>query len=268
MLEFTPGKVRGGEYRFSIGTAGSTSLVLQTILLPLLFAAEPSRLILEGGTHNPHAPSFEFLDRAYLPQLARMGADIKARLLQTGFYPAGGGRIEVMVQPQSHLTQLHLRERGELRRKHAEALVVNLPASIGERELAAVAHYLKWPTDELKLLSDQRAPGPGNVLTICLEFADMTQILVGFGEQGVSAESIGTRQAKLAARLLASSAIVDPYLSDQLLLPMALAGGGSMRTLSLTTHARTNIDVIRRFLPLAISVVEDGSGVDIVTIGP
>jgi RNA 3'-terminal phosphate cyclase (ATP) len=255
-LEFTPGKVRGGDYRFSIGTAGSTSLVLQTVLLPLLTAKEPSRVILEGGTHNPHAPSFEFLDRAFLPLLARMGAEIQAKLVRPGFYPAGGGCVEVTVQPQAVLMPLHLRDRGELRRGHAEALVVNLPASIGERELAAVASRLKWSPEQMKLLSDQRAPGPGNVLTIYLEFADMTQIVVGFGEQGVSAESVATRQAKVAARLLASSVTVDPCLSDQLLMPMALAGGGSFTALSMTTHARTNIDVIRQFLPIPILVDE------------
>lgn len=267
MLEFTPGKVRGGDYRFSIGTAGSTSLVLQTVLLPLLMATESSRLTLEGGTHNPHAPSFEFLDRAFLPLLARMGADIQIKLIRPGFYPAGGGCIEVTVQPQAVLTPLHLRDRGELRRGHAEALVVNLPASIGERELAAIASRLRWSPDQMKLLSDQRAPGPGNVLTIYLEFADMTQIVVGFGEQGVSAESVATRQAKVAARLLANSVTVDPCLSDQLLLPMALAGGGSFTALALTTHAKTNIAVIRQFLPVAISVEEATPDIFLVTIG-
>jgi RNA 3'-terminal phosphate cyclase (ATP) len=155
-----------------------------------------------------------------------------------------------------------------LRRGHAEAVVVNLPASIGERELATLGSRLKWPADDLTLLSHQRAQGPGNVLTIYLEFAGITQVIVGFGEQGVSAESVATRQAKVAARLLASTATVDPCLSDQLLVPMALSGGGSFTTLSLTTHARTNIDVIRQFLPVAISVDEAKPDICLVEIGP
>jgi RNA 3'-terminal phosphate cyclase (ATP) len=268
-LEFVPNCIRGGDYRFTIGTAGSTILVLQTVLLPLLWAQEPSRLVLEGGTHNPHAPSFAFLQQAFLPQLARMGAEVSATLVRPGFYPAGGGRIEVAVTPRvGGLRPLHVPARGDLRRTHAEALVVNLPGSIGERELGVIASRLKWPAQNLALRTDKLGEGPGNVLTLFLEFAALTQVLVAFGEQGIAAEAVATRAAKVASRLLEQeAAAVEPHLADQLLLPMALAGEGSFTTLGLTTHATTNIDIIRRFLDVPITVTETAPDLCNVRIG-
>ena len=117
-LTFVPGKVKPGEHRFAVGTAGSTSLVLQTILPPLMLADGPSSLVLEGGTHNIHAPPFDFLDRVFLPILNRMGPRVSARLVRPGFYPAGGGRIEVEIEPLRQLARLDLLERGELRSVH------------------------------------------------------------------------------------------------------------------------------------------------------
>lgn len=265
-LEFAPGPIRGGEFKVAIGTAGSTTLVLQTILPALLFAREKSRLVLEGGTHNPHAPSFEFLEHAFLPLLRRMGATVAATLVRPGFYPAGGGQIEVEIAPLERLMPLHVGARGDLRAARAEALCVNLPASIGERELAVVGERLSWPAESL-LLRTQKAVGPGNVLTIYLEFAELTQVLVGFGEQGVAAEAIATRVAKLAARLLAGEAAIEPHLADQLLLPMALAGGGSFTTVKPTRHTLTNIDIIRRFLDVPIAIEDRGRDLHAIVVG-
>jgi RNA 3'-terminal phosphate cyclase (ATP) len=266
-LEFVPGAIRGSDLKIAIGTAGSTTLVLQTILPALLFAREPSRLVLEGGTHNPHAPSFEFLDQAFLPQLRRMGAAVSATLVRPGFYPAGGGQIEVEITPVERLTPLHVGARGALRASRAEALCVNLPGSIAERELAVIGQRLNWPAEVLLLRTHQKAVGPGNVLTLYLEFAEVTQVLVGFGEQGVAAEAIATRAAKLAARLLASEAAIDPHLADQLLLPMALARSGSFTTLKPTSHTRTNIDIIRSFVDVPIRIEGCGRDLHTVTIG-
>jgi RNA 3'-terminal phosphate cyclase (ATP) len=265
-LDFTPGAIRGGDYRIAIGTAGSTTLVLQTLLPALLHAREPSRLVLEGGTHNPHAPSFEFLAQSFLPLLARMGPAVTAKLVRSGFYPAGGGQIEIEVSPAGKLAPLHVGPRGALRATRAEALVVNLPGSIAERELAVIAAQLRWPAESLHLRS-LKAIGPGNVLTLYLEFDNITQVVVGFGEQGVAAEAIAARVARTVQRLLAGEAAVDPHLADQLLLPMALAGGGSFSTLKPSLHTRTNIDIIRRFIDLPIEVTEAGRDLHELRVG-
>jgi RNA 3'-terminal phosphate cyclase (ATP) len=98
-LTFVPGKIRSGEFRFAIGTAGSGTLVLQTILPALITAAGPSRIEIEGGTHNPAAPPFDFLQRSFIPLIERMGPKVKLELQRYGFYPAGGGRFVVEITP-------------------------------------------------------------------------------------------------------------------------------------------------------------------------
>ena len=98
-LEFFPGTVRPGNYHFSVGTAGSTTLVLQTVLPPLMIAQAPSTLTLEGGTHNPFAPPYDFLERVFAPVIERMGPKIDLNIEGYGFYPAGGGKIKIQINP-------------------------------------------------------------------------------------------------------------------------------------------------------------------------
>ncbi|MGC4118346.1 MAG: RNA 3'-terminal phosphate cyclase [Myxococcales bacterium] len=134
-LTFTPGTVKPGSYTFSIGTAGSATLVLQTVLPALLRASGPSTLVLEGGTHNPLAPPFDFLARCFLPLVSSMGPRVTATLQQPGFYPAGGGRFTVEIAPAAKLAPLELVERGPIQRRLARALVAHLPPTIAHREL-------------------------------------------------------------------------------------------------------------------------------------
>src|SRR5215216_5205354 len=146
---FVPGKINPGEYVFSIGTAGSTTLVLQTVLPPLMAAAEPSRLTLEGGTHNVHAPPFEFLQKTFLPLVNRLGPGVTARLQRYGFYPPGGGRFEVSIEPATRFRRLDIPERGPLLDQRARALVVNLPPGIAEREISVVKEQLGWNEEQM-----------------------------------------------------------------------------------------------------------------------
>jgi RNA 3'-terminal phosphate cyclase (ATP) len=141
-LQFTPGEVSHGHYTFSIGTAGSTTLVLQTILPALMTADEATTVTLEGGTHNIHAPSIDFLQRAFLPLLARMGPIVEVELERHGFYPAGGGRVSATITPCPQVKPLNLVERGEVTHRRAVAVVANLPGSIAQRELAVVGEKL------------------------------------------------------------------------------------------------------------------------------
>ena len=168
MLTFIPGVVKPGEHELSVGSAGSTTLVLQTVLPALLCAPQPSLLVLEGGTHNPMAPPFEFLERAYLPLVNRMGPRVQAELERAGFYPAGGGRIVVSIEPAARLTGFELLERGEIRRKEAMALVSRLPRHIGERELAEAARLAEWDSLEVREVeypggADSAVPGGGDL---------------------------------------------------------------------------------------------------------
>jgi len=149
-LVFEPGEVAPGAYNYAIGTAGSATLVLQTVLPALLTAGETSVLTLEGGTHNPFAPPFDFLEKAFLPLVSRMGPKVQAKLLCPGFYPAGGGKFTVTVHPAAKLAPFDLHERGEIKRRTARALVANLPTDIARRELAVIGKKLSWDEDCLR----------------------------------------------------------------------------------------------------------------------
>jgi RNA 3'-terminal phosphate cyclase (ATP) len=265
-LGFTPGKVSPGEHRFAVGTAGSTSLVLQTLLPPLMLADSPSRLVLEGGTHNIFAPPFDFIERVFLPIVNKMGPRVTARLVRPGFYPAGGGRIEVDIEPCSALEPIDLRERGELRRVEARALIAALPEQVALRELAAVEKILGWPEEARRMIQLPERLGPGNILILEAEFEHVTEIVSGFGKLGVSADTVGTQAAKRMAGYLASPAVAGPYLADQLLLPLALAGGGSFTTVKPSQHSRTGAQIIARFLDVRIAFEEHDGGCHLVRV--
>ena len=265
-LSFEPGAVKSGEYNFAVGSAGSTSLVLQTVLTPLLLAARPSHLVLEGGTHNIYAPPFDFIERAFLPIINRMGPRVTARLKRPGFYPAGGGRIEVDIEPVAALKPLELIDRGELRRVEARAMIAGLPGKIAVRELAAVEKLLGWPADARKIIQLPERAGPGNIIMAEAEFEHVTEITSGFGKLGVPAEAVGEHAARRMAGFLASTAAVGPYLADQLLLPMALAGGGRFTTVKPSKHSRTAAAVISKFLPFDVRFDEQETGHHLVTV--
>jgi RNA 3'-terminal phosphate cyclase (ATP) len=257
-LEFHPRGIVAGSYHFAVGTAGSSTLVLQTVLPALLTAGSRSELILEGGTHNPHAPPFDFLVGSFLPLIGRMGPKVSAKLVRPGFYPAGGGRFTVSVEPVAKLQRLDLRERGAVLKRSARAVVARLPAKIAERELKVVRERLGWDAECCAVEEAGTSRGPGNILCIKIVSENVAEVFTGFGELGVSAEKVAGKAVKEAERYLAAGVPVGRYLADQLLLPMALAGGGSFRTLVPSRHMTTNIEVIRKFLSVEVSMLEIG----------
>lgn len=258
-LTFLPQTLTGGHYEFSIGTAGSTTLVLQTILVPLLVAREPSTIVLEGGTHNSAAPSFDFLTRSFLPLVARMGARVEAALERPGFYPAGGGRIVVTIEPAPALAPLELLERGELVARRARAVVANLPWDIAKREIDVVREKTGWPEESLHAHTISGSLGPGNVLTLEVESEHVTEVVTGFGRRGVRAEEVAAEAVEEMQRYLASNAAAGEHLADQLLLPMAVGGGGAFTTVHATPHTTTNAEVIRRFTGRDVRFEDEGT---------
>lgn len=258
-IAFTPSAVKPGDYHLAVGTAGSTTLILQTILPALILASGPSRLTLEGGTHNPMAPPFEFLDSAYLPLLRRMGADVEATLERAGFYPAGGGRLAVAVQPASALQGIDLLERGEIRARRGAVLLANLPGHIADREVKKLIELTNWDPACFEIRKIDSA-GPGNAVILELESDHVTEVFTAFGETGVTAERVADLAVREMRRHLAAGVPVGEHLADQLLLPMALAGAGSFRTLPLSLHAQTQIELIPEFLDVRIGVEGEEDG--------
>jgi RNA 3'-terminal phosphate cyclase (ATP) len=258
-LVFRPQGIEPGNYHFPVGTAGSTTLVLQTVLPALLVARGESNLVLEGGTHNPMAPPYDFLARAYLPLVNRMGPTVEAVLERPGFYPAGGGRMSVRIQPAEALGRMELEERGGIVARRVRALVANLPRHIAERECRTIAAESGWEPSSFAVEELKASRGPGNAVMIDVQSQHVCEVFTGFGELGVRAEQVALRAWHEACRYLASSVPVGEHLADQLLLPLGIAahhgtGGGHFRTLALSQHATTHIDVLRQFMDIDVQV--------------
>jgi RNA 3'-terminal phosphate cyclase (ATP) len=260
-VTFVPRTMRGGDYSFAIGTAGSTMLVLQTVLLPLALAGTESTVELEGGTHNRDAPPFDFVERAFLPLICRMGAEISLELVRPGFYPAGGGKVVVRIKPAKRLARLDIENRGDITTRCARAVVANLPWSIAEREVRLAAAELEWPEDCLQAHTLNGSIGPGNTVSIIVGSEQITDVFSGFGERGVRAEEVAHAAVKQARRYINSNAAVGEHLADQLLLPLAIGEGGSFTTTPLSGHSLTNIETIRRFVDREIATEQLSNGV-------
>ncbi len=262
-LEFHPNAIRPGRYQFSVGTAGSATLVLQTILPALLMADAASEVTLEGGTHNPWAPPFEFLAQAFLPLLNRLGASVSVGLERYGFFPAGGGRFSASIEPAKAWQALALCERGEITRRSATALVANLDRRIAEREIELFAEKLNWSPDCLHVDASIPSSGPGNVIMAELHATHVREVFTGFGRLGASAEQVALEVVQEVRDYLAIDAPVGPYLADQLLLPLALvawkhAQTSVFRTTRLTRHATTTIQLLSQFLDISIHAESAG----------
>jgi len=259
-IVFRPGRVTPGDYHFAVGTAGSTGLVLQTILVPLMLADAPSRIVIEGGTHAMAAPPFEFIERTLLPVINRMGPTVSTRLARHGFFPRGGGRIEVDIDP-APLRAIACVERGALRRVGATAILAGIPFDVGERELKMAAKTLPdWPPEAFATRQLPAEQGPGNALLIEAEFDHVTEVMSAFGKIGIPAERLAKTAAGRMGGYLASEAFAGPYLQDQLLLPFAMAGGGVFSTVKPSQHTLTAAALIERFtgVRFAIAPREDG----------
>lgn len=266
-LEFRPGPVTPGNYRFAVGTAGSATLVLQTVLPALLTTSGRSTLTLEGGTHNPMAPPFDFLERSFMPLIQQMGPRVELELRRPGFFPAGGGRFHARIEPVKRLSQLVLTERGAIQHRRARVWLSKLSAEIAEQELAVVREELRWRAEECEVEVVAHPKGPGNALVLEIKSEHVTGIFTGFGERGRPAEEVAQEAIAAAQGWLEANVPVDEYLADQLLLPLALAGGGLFRTTKPSRHTTTNAEVIHRFMPVPIQFEQESDLAWTVTVG-
>lgn len=266
-IAFTPGSVAPGEYRFAVGTAGSTALVLQTVIVPLALADKPSRLVIEGGTHASMAPPFDFIEKCFLPVFERMGPRVSARIKRHGFFPRGGGRIEVDIEP-APLHRIECIERGAPQGREGTVYFASLDFKIAERiRKAALKAMPEWEESQIAIREVPADQGPGVALILGSAFENVTEIVSGFGKLGLSAERIGATAGKRMAGYEASGAFAGPYLQDQLLLPMALAGGGAFTSVKISEHTRTAADIIARFTGRTTRFDQDGSERQLVRIG-
>ncbi len=257
-IRFRPQALRGGEYRFDVGTAGSITLVLQAVL-PVAFACpQPVRLIVRGGTDVRAAPPLDYLRFVFLPLLERIGLSASLTLHTRGYYPRGGGEVTVDVRPGSPQC-LVLDEAGALEAVDGVAHVSNLPVHIVERMQATAEQFLRplMPTVHIKpeALGPDRAIGAGGAIAL---WARTSTSLLGAGavaQRGIPAEQIARDAVELLLADLQVGATLDLHAVDQLLIYLARAPGESrFRTRALTTHAETCLWLLRQFLPLEVNV--------------
>ena len=224
----------------------------------MLNADRPSHLELSGGTHNPLAPSFDVILHAFLPLINRMGPRVTARLVQPGFYPAVGGVMQVAIEPARQLKPLRIPEGGPVMAQTASALVSHLPLHIAHRELHVIGSELGLPAEHMQAREVTSASGPGNVVTVAIRSRHITEVFTGFGMRGVRAETVASELVECVRRYLAAEVAVGEHRADQLLLPLALSGGGSYVTLRPSLHTTTNVAVLQQFMSLQIDCRELG----------
>ena len=265
-LLFTPGPIRAGDYSFAIGTGGSTTLVLQTLLPALLHATEATRLTITGGTHNPLAPPFEFIRDCYLPALHSMGVRATVSLERPGFAQSGGGILKAEIQPLKKWKALKLTERGVATGQQGEILHAHLPLNIAERELKAAMKSLGWAAEAFTIRDAPESEGPGNILMLRASFEQVVEITSAVAQMGRSAESLGHSAAKSLLRYLATEAPVGVHLADQLLLPLALAGQGCFTTFALSEHFHSNLALIPQFSQTKFQVEAGAQGCQTVSV--
>lgn len=278
-LRFLPKEIQGGIYSFDVsekkGSAGSVTLVLQTIFLPLSLAIRRSKIGIIGGTHVPWSPPFQYLDHIFLPAVKRIGLDIRLTLERWGFYPKGGGKVEAEILPapdglrqrgaEEHrpvsFSTIDIKERGGLKRIWGVSATSNLPKSIAERQRDSAITILKNRGFAPQIdIVEAPSIGQGTFLILITEFENSIAGFSSLGARGKRAEKVGEEAATAFLDFYQSGAALDPYLADQLLPYLAIAKGESIITTSrISRHLLTNIRVIEQFLPVKF-IVEGKEG--------
>jgi RNA 3'-terminal phosphate cyclase (ATP) len=273
VLDFEPGTVQGGSFQFDIGSAGSASLVAQTVLPALFLAEKPSRVTVAGGTHNPLAPPFDFLRETFLPAIASGGFEANCELLKHGFFPAGGGKIMFDVQPWQKPASggrrtIDLCEPDDQIQICARIYTAKLPAHIAQRqEKLLLESNLDIQDVEHMEVTDSVGPGNCVMIRFCgpaeggsdpVQRSALGRITVftAFGMRGKPSHKVVGEVVSLAKDFLASGAAVDRFLADQLLIYMAISKTGCYTTNELSSHLLTNIDIIKKLLPVEFTIDE------------
>lgn len=254
-IEFIPDKIQAGDFHFAVGSAGSSTLVFQTVLPALLLADKPSTLVLEGGTHNPMAPSYDFIKHAFLPVLKQMGIECSIEIERYGFYPVGAGKWAIKITPSKQYIPIKIDQRGRLLASHAQCIGAGIPEHVLEREKKQLLAKLNWPEQSIET-KKVNALGSGNIVSLRLSYPKVTEVVESIGEVGISSERVANKAVELLQHYQKTSAPVGQFLADQLLLPMAITAGGSFVTGSLSEHCRTNIAVIQQLTDRVIKTKE------------
>ena len=257
-VTFIPGEIKAGLYEFDIGSAGSVNLVLQTLVPMLMMAQEVSAISLRGGTHNPASPNSDFLKRVFAPALSLFGPELDLTIKRYGFYPAGGGLLKAHLTPHA-LKPAYIPSRECLGELVLQGRCSRTNTDRIERLAELVKTQLNRPSLTLDL-QEVESLGPGWVIMAHIDGSPLSQLFTLFEQKKISMVEAAQSLTREIQTFLTHEASVDEHLADQLLVPIALAGGGSFVTTTPSLHTTTNIEVISRFLPVKFSVSQHSSG--------
>lgn len=277
-LRFAPTRaVAPGDYAFDVaearpgGSAGSAPLVLQTVLLPLALVPGESSVRISGGTHMRWSPPFDYVEHVWLHALGRLGVEAEVELRSYGWFPAGGGELRARVRGRADAPEpLDLVERGELRRVLGRAVAASLPSHIPQRMAARATALLAragLPCRIEPLRVRARSPGAG--LFLVAEYARVRAGFSALGERGLASEAVAEDAVGQLLEHHASGAALDPHLTDQILLPLALARGASRFTARAPSrHATTHAWLVERFGLAAVRFAPAAGGLVHVEVEP
>ncbi len=253
---FIPQRILPGDYQFEVKTAGSVTLLLQAIFLPLCLANERSELTLVGGTHVPWSPSFHYLSEVLLPTLRWMGVSAKAAIEKWGFYPKGGGKIQLRIDPVGGLKPISLADRGSLKEVHGISAISHLPKHVAERQKEQALRKIQGQLKiEAEIITSYDVPsnGPGSFLFLLAEYEKTFAAFSSLGAKGKRAEKVADEAVDSLKDFMESDGCVDPHLADQLVPFMAMAKGNSgFTTTQLTEHLLTNLWVTGHFFAVKV----------------
>jgi len=253
-LTFVPRKIRPGDYFFDIKTAGSSSLVIQTLLPALIFSDGISRITIKGGTHVPSSPSYNYISEVFIPLLHRIGIKMETSINKYGFYPKGGGEVSFKIFPCEKIKRLNVVNRGELLSITGYSAVANLPLHIAERQKNSVIQDLSPLSANIDIL-EVTSFGQGTFVFLKGAYENILTGFSALGERGKRAEDVGREAASIFKDFNNSSACLDPHLADQIVIYLSLAQEGSTFTTSrITQHLLTNLWVIEKFLNIRYEI--------------
>lgn len=259
-VEFVPEKIKGGELKFDIGTAGSITLVLQACLLPALHAGRNIKIVITGGTDVKWSPPIDYFNRVFLRLLGKINIKVEVEIIMRGYYPEGGGVVEVKIQPVPELKPLKIPISGDVKNIGGIINLTGLPAHISERIQNSALNGLKG-YQNVNITQDIHETGTsqGTGITLWAETARSVLGASALGERGVPAEKIGGSAAEGLVQDLEGGGSVDVHAADQLLPYLGIAGG-EFTVRELSSHAKTNIWLIEQFIDNRFEVEELSSG--------
>lgn len=255
-LNFEPQQVQAGTYDFQIGSAGSTILVLQTLLPALMMQSQASQISIRGGTHNPMAPTADFITHCFLPTIEKIGIQVDFHCERAGFFPIGAGQIQTTIHPWIQQTKYTALDKGQLISTHAYAAALNIPTDIADRELETLHNKLDLST---RKRLNFKGISQGNTAYVILNYEQHQQVFSALGEMKKSAENVAHDLSKKVKAYLESEAVADEYLADQLLLPLALGKGGEFTAKVISEHTKTQAEMIQKFIDCDIQFIKIGN---------